>query len=44
MEMYKVAHGLASKATSVQFLQNNNMQTRPQSRPKYTLVETELDI
>ena len=32
MEMYKVAHGLASKATSVLFLQNINMQTWPQSK------------
>ena len=31
METYKVAHGLASQATSVLFLQNNNMQTRSQS-------------
>ena len=32
MEMYKVAHVLASKATSVLFLQNINMQTWPQSK------------
>ena len=31
MEMYKVTHGLASKATSVLFLRNNNMQNRSQS-------------
>ena len=31
MEMYKVTHGLVSKATSVLFLQNNNMQTWSQS-------------
>ena len=31
MEMHKVAHGLASQATSVLSLQNNNMQTLSQS-------------
>ena len=31
MEMYEVAHSLASKATSVLFLRNSNMQTLSQS-------------
>ena len=31
MEIYKVAHGLASKTTSVLFLRNSNMQTQSQS-------------
>ena len=31
MEMYKVAHGLASKVISVLLLQNSNMQTWSQS-------------
>ena len=31
MGMYKVGHDLALQATSVLFLQNNNMRTRSQS-------------
>ena len=31
MEIYIVAHGLASKATSVLFLRNNNVQARSKS-------------
>ena len=41
MEIYKVAHGLASKATSVLFLRNNNMQIRSQSEFLVAQLNTE---
>ena len=40
MKMYKVAYDLASEATSVLFLQNNNIQTRSQSEFLLPIINT----